>query len=133
MSHATTRSFTRVLVHHDVEAVSDDGRVVRGPLLDVSVSGLSIATGAPLPNGTCCTLRIQLSSGAHPIEIEARGVVLRADDDGLAFRLTSVDTDSFEHLHNLVLYNASNARQVEEELEAHADQHPPLAPLHDLI
>ena len=128
----TGRVFTRVPVHLKAEVISEDGQVVRGSIRDVSMSGLSIETGAMLPPDMPCAIRLQLETGTRPIEVEARGTVLRSEPGLLALRLSTVDADGFEHLQKLVLYNAKSAQVVEDELAAHADEQPALAPLKHL-
>ena len=128
----TGRVFTRVPVHLNAEVISEDGQVVRGSIRDVSMSGLSIETPARLAPDMPCTIRLQLETGTRPIEVEARGTVLRSGDGLLAIRLSTIDADGFEHLQKLVLYNSKSAQAVEDELAMYADQHPALAPLKHL-
>jgi PilZ domain len=130
--YSMARTFTRVPVHITTEILTADGRAARGPTHDVSISGLSVETEMALELGTPCDLRILLATGAAPIEIEARGSVSRNEGGVLAFHLSTVDADAFEHLRKLVLYNSRNARGVEQELEEHADETPTLAPLTEL-
>ncbi len=130
--YSTARAFTRVPVHITTEILTADGREARGPTHDVSISGLSVKVDLNLELGTPCDLRILLAAGAVPVEIEARGSVSRNEGGVLAFHLTTVDADAFEHLQKLILYNSRDARGVEQELQEHADQTPTLAPLHQL-
>lgn len=128
----TGRAFTRVPVSLRAELISEDGRVVSGLVHDVSVGGISIEAQAQFALATPCTIRIQLETGTRPIQVEARGTVLRSEAGIIALRLSAVDADGFEHLQKLVLYNASNAQTIEDEFTVHANEHPPLAPLKHL-
>ncbi len=128
----TGRVFTRVRVHLKAEVISEDGQVVRGSIRDVSMNGLSIETQALLAPDMPCAIRLQLETGSRPIEVEARGTVLRSGDGILALRLSTIDADGFEHLQKLVLYNSKSAQTVEDEFATHADKHPALAPLKHL-
>ena len=128
----TGRVFTRVRVHLGAEVISEDGQVARGSIRDISMSGLSIETQDQLAPDMPCAIRLQLETGSRPIEVEARGTVIRSGDGMLALRMSTVDADGFEHLQKLVLYNSKSAQTVEDELATHADKHPALAPLKHL-
>ena len=113
------REFTRVPVQVPVE-VEAEGRTVRGLLSgNLSMKGLLVGTTEVLPEGTACAVRIVLAEGVA--EVRAEAVVARAYPGALALTFTRlIGTESFEHLRQLVLYNAQDPEQVELEFHAHA-------------
>jgi hypothetical protein len=54
------------------------------------------------------------------IEIEVEGVVVHSYAEGTAIQFSKIlGVDSYEHLRNLVLYNAADTEQVEDEFRTH--------------
>lgn len=112
------REFTRVLVsaHTEIRAA---GRVLpAAPTHSLSMKGMSILTHERLPVGTECELTIVLLEGE--VEIQVLGTVVVHLADGMAFLFTKIlGLESFEHLRNMVFYNAPNVEQVEDEFTSH--------------
>ncbi len=112
------REFTRVAVQVPVE-VQSDGRSLLGVITgNVSMKGLLLRTEETLAEGTLCTLRIPLVAGIAEIRAEAR--VVRVYPGALAFQYTRIiGAESFDHLRQLVIYNAPDTEQVEGEFQSH--------------
>lgn len=122
------RGFTRVGVAFGVTVVpTEGGQTIHAQLRNVSVSGvmLECPPDAPLP-APASTCRITVSLGdsdEHLIEATAR--VVRSGPEGLALQIEQVEGEtSFEHLRNLVLYNAPDADRVEDEIQDHLGLRP---------
>ena len=82
------------------------------------MKGMLIKTEERLPKDSVCHISIFLAEGE--VEIEVEGVVVNHYPEGLAFQFSKIlGVDSFEHLRNLVLYNASDTEQVETEFRTH--------------
>ena len=116
--HANQREFTRVLVA--ARASVRAGAVVLAPALthSLSMKGMSILTKERLPVGTECEISIVLVEGEA--EIQVLGSVVAELSDGLAFVFIKIlGLESFEHLRNLVFYNAPDVEQVETEFTTH--------------
>ncbi|MBN2308957.1 MAG: PilZ domain-containing protein [Candidatus Hydrogenedentes bacterium] len=111
------REFTRVPVHVVVQVKAGGPDAIRGRLEDVSLKGLFVSCDATYPVGTACTIELSLDAGEQAIHMDARGTVMRADASGMAIEFEAVDADSFDHLRNLVLYNAADTEQVEDEFD----------------
>ncbi len=111
------RDFTRAETHVAAEIQLEDGRCIGGEIEDVSIKGVLIACDEEVAAGSRCSVRLDLRAGSAEIRVKANGAVKRATDAGLAVEFDSVDSDGFEHLRNLVLYNAQDTEQVEEEFE----------------
>jgi hypothetical protein len=61
-----------------------------------------------------------LGGGETPIRIEVAGTIARVETTGMGLEITEVvGVESFEHLQNLVLYNAPDPKQVEQEFKGH--------------
>jgi len=112
------REFTRVPTRLEVR-LTVDGRVIPNTgSQNVSLKGMLIHTQEELETGTTCQITIVLAGGE--IEVEVEGVVVNAYPDGTAFQFTKIlGVDSYEHLRNLVLYNAADTEQVEDEFRTH--------------
>lgn len=113
------REFTRVPIQVPIEVQAGD-RIIHGLLTgNVSMKGLLVGTKEVLPEGTSCILRIVLGEGAA--EVRAEATVARVYPGALALQFSRIlGTESFEHLRQLVLYNAPDPEQVESEFHAHA-------------
>lgn len=114
-----TREFTRVPVAVRTE-IRGGGMVLTGlPTFNLSLKGMAVRTETRLPLGTECDIEIVLVEGEVVIQLQGAAVVHLAD--GMAFQFTKIlGLESYEHLRNLVCYNAPDVEQVESEILAHA-------------
>lgn len=113
------REFTRTTVQIMAEVTVPDRDTVSGPVKDISMSGLLLYANEPLPGGTTCQVAVFLEGGEDPLRLEMEGEVMRAGSGGMAVEFRSIEMDSVDHLHHLILYNASNTDTVEHEFEEH--------------
>ena len=112
------REFTRVLVAARTVIKAGDFTLADAPTHSLSMKGMSIQTAERLPVGTECEISIILVDGE--VEIQVLGSVVSQLHDGLAFLFTKIlGLESFEHLRNLVFYNARDVEQVETEFTSH--------------
>ncbi len=82
------------------------------------MKGTLVLTTQRLPIDTLCEVTFHLDQGA--IQIRARGRVVRLYPEGMALEFDKLDgLDSYEHLTNLVHYNATDLDQVEDEIRTH--------------
>ena len=102
------RSRMRVNFQTTVELQTKDGRLLPSASRDLSLRGVFVMTGAQLPLGAPCQLTIQLTGGSSKTVFAAEGIVARQAPDGLGIEFTTMDTDSFFHLRNIVLYNSED-------------------------
>ena len=116
---ANKREFTRVPLQVPIEVQAGD-HVFHGLLTgNLSMKGLLVGTEERLPEGTTCMVRIVLADGAA--EVRAEATVARAYPGSLALQFTRIlGTESFEHLRRLILYNAFDPEQIENEFHDHA-------------
>ncbi len=116
---AEHRDFTRVPLHIRADICAGD-TAVSGRAADVSVKGLFVACTHSMTVGSDCEVALSLVGGVEPLEIDARGTVVRAIPKGVGVEFSEIDPEGYEHLRNLVLYNApdDDAEAVEEELDS---------------
>lgn len=113
------REFTRVPVHCDVQVRAEGRSVACTAVTTLSMKGMLVETVEKLPEGLECEISISLVE--HEIEIEVMGAVVHNYPNGIAFQFTKImGPESFGHLRNLVMYNASDTDQIERELDCHA-------------
>jgi hypothetical protein len=116
--HSNQREFTRVLVAARTLVKAGNVSLSAAQAHSLSMKGMSILSPERLPVGTECELTIVLVEGE--VEIQVLGTVVVHLADGMAFLFTKIlGLESFEHLRNLVFYNAPNVEQVEDEFTSH--------------
>ena len=97
-----------------------DGKVIKtDKTRDLSLKGVLISCNEALPSGTDCEVSLKLVGSEFPIEIGIKGKVGRSSDTGMAVEFIEIDLESYDHLQNLVRYNAHNEDQVEQEIKDH--------------
>lgn len=113
------REFTRI--NRNLEVVIDlPGRTLAGRTRDVSLRGALVSCGEVLSAGTTCTCTLILDGGEGQVHIRAAGRVMRHVADGLAMRFDELlDPESYEHLCQLIRYNALDPDKAEREIAAH--------------
>lgn len=116
MNTPERRGFTRA--HVEVEAIAqfEGGGTVRGRVSDLSLSGVAIEAECLSFAGQDCTVQLVLQGGAEDVPITAKGRVVRADKATLVIEFVAIGADSLGHLERLVLMNAKNPGQVDEEI-----------------
>ena len=113
------RNFSRVETHIDVELACGD-KIATGRLTDVSMQGVGLDCDEILPPQAECLVKLFLGEPRESSScIEAKGNIVRSTDHGIGVVFTEIDLDSYDHLRNLVLLNASDITQIEGELKDH--------------
>lgn len=114
------REFSRVPIQIEVEISSPHPTPTSCQVKDVSLKGLYLLCTNPLPMGADCRVALLLGGGEAPVRVEVSGTVVRVDPTGMGLEIKEIiGVESFEHLRNLVLYNAMDPHQVEQEFEEH--------------
>lgn len=118
MEKQSGRAFTRVTIPvgaHIVQGV----HTVEGTVTDISMNGTSVRCDwSGLQKGKECRITLTLGE-EETITIRAEGRVVRGRDDGVAIAFEAVDLESIPHLRNLILYNAEETDQVQQEFTEH--------------
>ena len=84
---------------------------------DISMRGMFVTTDKRIPSGTPCKIEIVLSGTTSRLALNIEGVIARQDENGLGITFDSMDSDSFFHLKNIVMYNSSDPDAIEKEWE----------------
>jgi len=95
-THDDQREFERIPIDNRVQ-VRTAGRVAAYALaIDISMGGLLLAAAPPLPVGSPCELAITVEHGSGGEAVVAQAVVVRAGEQGTAFRfLNALDRSAF--------------------------------------
>jgi hypothetical protein len=90
-----------------------DGVVRRLAVTNLSLGGVAVVTDTVLPVGTACHVALLLDGGEETVTCELEGEVVRngAGEAGIVFSEVA-GLESLEHLHNLLLYNASEPERI---------------------
>ena len=83
---------------------------------DISIEGIFVKTQDKIPEGTPCDLEILLTGSSTRLVLTIKGIMRRQEENGLAIGFESMDLDSFMHLKNILLYNATDPEEVEKEM-----------------
>ncbi|MBF0531228.1 MAG: PilZ domain-containing protein, partial [Deltaproteobacteria bacterium] len=83
---------------------------------DLSLKGVYVETKDMLPIGTEVEIVVDLAGSSSLLSLRMVGRVARLDADGMGLDFLEVDLDSFFHLRNIVLYNADDPAEVDDEL-----------------
>lgn len=118
-SQNENREFSRSQVQVRTEVRLDNGIMLDGTGVDISLRGMRFLTEHALPVGKTVHVRVILEGGTESPHLELEARIARVESGGVALEFTTVDADSIEHLRRLVLYNAPNADRVQEEIATH--------------
>ena len=120
------RDFMRVPFSTEIEIKSGDHTIRSTSGINISLSGLCLSTEEPTPlAGDACSVKIRLGEPEHRVTIEAKGSVIRTDAGQVAVQFSELDFDSYHHLRQLVIYNADDPEQAEQEFSSHWGIRPP--------
>lgn len=115
------REWTRINQVLDASLHLDDGTTINGKTRNISANGALIETESIAETGAAGELTLVRRDGVEAITIKGRGEVVRTDDTGIAFHLSSLTgEESYAHLRNLILHCAGEeAGKAEREFEEH--------------
>lgn len=116
MQHPERRAFTRTQVEVEAVVQFEEGGMVRGEVWDLSLNGAAIAGKVEAFSGQICTVQLILHGGSDPVHINAKARVVRAEQKAVVVEFTAIGPESLEHLERLVLMNAQDPGQVDEEI-----------------
>ena len=112
------REFSRVPVHLRAEVSVAGVPLPEGIMESLSLKGGFFRCGTPPAEGARCEVRLHLDG--TEIEVRTQGHVVRQATDGVAIQFDEiVGVESLEHLRNLILFNARDPAQVEQEFHEH--------------
>jgi hypothetical protein len=113
------RQFLRVVT--EVEAdVSGAGGTVTGATRDLSLNGMYLHLVSPFPEGSTCRAILFLDGRGGDVQVLVNGYVARCGSDGMAVEFKElIGLDSWEHLRNLIIYNAEDPAKAQREFATH--------------
>lgn len=85
---------------------------------DISTKGMFVNTEQAVPVGTTCDVEILLTGTSTKLALNIKGIITRQDGHGLGITFDSMDVDSYFHLKNIVMYNASDPEEIEKEISS---------------
>jgi len=102
----------------EVQVLSRSSLIVSPSTKNISMNGLFMITEKRLPVGSECQLTIFLGGRESPERIEIAARVVRETNEGMALQFKEfLGANSYNHLRNLVLYNAQDADRIEGEID----------------
>jgi hypothetical protein len=111
------RKRTRVHFTTQVIVKTDKSEIVaEANSEDISIKGIFVNTEKKVPVGTPCDIEILLTGMSTKLALTIKGVITRQDESGLGIAFDSMDLDSYIHLKNIILYNASDPEDIEKEM-----------------
>lgn len=111
------RKKTRVHFKTQVTLKTDKSEIVaEANSKDISIKGIFVNTGEKMQVGTLCDIEILLTGSSTKLALSIKGIVTREDKSGLGVVFDSMDIDSYFHLKNIVMYNASDPEDIEKEM-----------------
>ena len=111
------RGKTRVHFKTQVTLKADESKIVsEANSKDISIKGMFVNTEKKMPVGTPCDIEILLTGTSTRLALSIKGIVTRQDATGLGVSFDSMDIDSHFHLKNIIMYNASDPEDIEEEV-----------------
>lgn len=113
------REFLRVDTKFDVTMEIEGKTVQSGYTRDLSMKGLLVLCEERYPVGTNCRILIHLGGPDSGPKVEARGAIVREHPDGLGIQFSELDVDSYHHLKNMIIHNAEETEEAEQEINDH--------------
>ena len=110
------RHRTRVPFHARVQFIIQGKALVSSDSRDLSLTGVYFLTDLRPEEGATGEVELTLSLGAHTLTLKFKGVVARADENGIGVRFLEMDPAAFVHLKNLLYYNTGRPEAIDAEI-----------------
>ena len=117
------REFSRIKIPMTASLSMDGKRTVASRVVNISMSGLQLCAEHNRSLGDHCQVEVQFGNPDDTLSIFAEGKIARITSDGLAVNFESIGLESYDHLKNMITYNAGNIDQVEKEFSEHLGLH----------
>ncbi|MFC1524298.1 PilZ domain-containing protein [Thermodesulfobacteriota bacterium] len=124
MDENERRTNTRVAFQTLADIIFPDHRYQQCHTRNVSLTGIFIIGPQGRKIGEQCEAVVHLTGGASDISVTVKGLVSRITDEGIGLKFNEIDLDSFQHLKNIVYYNAENPDDVNDEFLDTLKGHP---------
>jgi hypothetical protein len=117
------REFSRIEIPMTATLSVDGEKTVSCKVVNISLNGIELCTEHNMSLGDRCQVEVQIGNPDDTLSIFAEGKVARITSDGLAVNFESIGLESYDHLKNMITYNAGNIDQVEKEFSEHLGLH----------
>jgi len=95
------RSFPRLRISSDARILTREG-YFPGTLENISLSGLFVRTVGKVSMGDTSEITIPLPAVSRQESLQLRGIAVRIETDGIAFRIGTIDHATFSHLKSIL-------------------------------
>jgi hypothetical protein len=113
------REFTRIPIHIWGTFADTTGDLLTAEVNNLSVRGCHVSTFDALPAGGRYHLTLFVEDDEQALHFKVESRVVRSDQDGMGIEFMEMPLESYGHLRNMVLLNASDPEQVEREFRQH--------------
>jgi hypothetical protein len=110
------RRRTRVPFQTRVQFMIQGKELVSSDSKDLSLTGVYFITALRPEKGMTGEVEITLGLGIHPLTLRLKGLVTRADENGIGVRFLEMDPTAFVHLKNLLYYNTGDPEAIDAEI-----------------
>jgi len=111
------RRFSRIFFNVKAKLQVGETTYKVAQIVNLSVGGCLLQIGEDVPAGSECTFTILLDRMAPGVDVV--GEVLRSEDGEVVIKFTKIDPENLFHLQNIILYNAENPEEIEEQISEH--------------
>lgn len=113
------REFTRIPIHIWGTFTDASGDLLTAEVNNLSLRGCHVSTFDPLPAGGRYHLTLFVEDDERALHFKVEARIVRSDQDGMGVEFMEMPLESYEHLRNMVLLNATDPTQVEREFHSH--------------
>lgn len=113
------REFTRIPIHIWGTFTDASGDLLTAEVNNLSLRGCHVSTFDPLPAGGRYHLTLFVEDDERALHFTVEARIVRSDQDGMGVEFMEMPLESYEHLRNMVLLNATDPTQVEREFHSH--------------
>ena len=116
MQEDNRRAFTRIEIGLPVDLQMEGGRVLHCLTRDLSYRGVFLITNESFAPGTPADLTVWLGRRGSGLGLRIFGTVTRQTPSGVGVQIEEIAYEAFEHLRQLVAYNAPDPSVVDQEI-----------------
>lgn len=112
------RNFTRV-GFRSLAVVKSRLTEIKGALENLSLNGARLKTTGKFDLGKDVQIRILLRSRSSDLWVEASGVIIRHEVNGMVVQFTNMSLDTYVHIRNVISHRLQDRGKVFEEFFTH--------------
>ena len=112
MKNKNARHYTRVDFQRDVHLDFEGKKYTHHTVNNLSLGGMYVKGAFDQKKGDVCSVELSNPDNSFGIELRARCLVVRVNDDGIALEFISMGHESFLFLQTTLLYEAEDPMQL---------------------